>query len=181
VTRYLEGMTRPVIIGVLGSSNLVPKLVNALKEDDYESIIVPDNTELQHEPSVRKWMNYAHPDAFILAQDKIKAHSASMAGSLLTGIHAFHCAMGLTKAVLFTGIWPDPEFWMLVNLGQTMHAEGKIKFGWYLKHPKSPAMLDWAKESVLAMRGLLPAQEKDASRPQSEGQRTQVPNSVVPQ
>jgi hypothetical protein len=180
MTRRLEGMARPVIIGVLGAPNLVPRLVTALREDGYESIIVPDETEIQHEPSVRKWMSYAHPDAFILAQDKIQAHSANMAGSLLTGIHSFHSAIGITKAVLFTGIWPDPEFWMLVNLGQTMQAEGKIKFGWYLKHPKSPAMLDWAKESVLAMRGLLPPEEKDASRSQSEGQGSQVQNPVVP-
>jgi len=173
--------TQPPIVAVIGAPTLVPRLVTALKEKGYHDPIVPDDTELQHEPSMRKFLSYASPDVLVIAQDRVKAESASMVQALLTGIFAFQCSMGLAKVVLLTGVWPDPEFWTLVNIGQVMMKEGKITLGWYLKHPKSPAMLDWAEESVLAMRELLQAQEANQKSAQGQDQKEQVRNEVVSQ
>lgn len=173
--------TRPPVVAVIGAANLVSRLVPAIKEAGYNPIVPDDGVELQHEPSVRRWIAYVMPDVLVICQDRVEQSSASMLKALLTCLHGMTCSVGLVKGVLFTGVWPDPEFWQLLNVGEMLRREDKLDFRYYLKHPKKPAMLDWVADSVLSLREFLPPQEANAKSPQSAQQKDEVRDEVVPE
>lgn len=169
-----------MILGVIGAPTLVPRVAQKAKEHT-PSVIVPDDTELTHEPSMRKWMNYASPDGLIICQERVTAESSKMVIPLLTGIHALHCAIGQTKVVVLAGVWPDPEFWTLVNVGQVMAKEGKIRFGWLMRDMKRPSLEQWAQDTVLSICELVSSEAPDQESAQGQKQEGQVRNQVVPE